>query len=177
MSSTIFGVFSSQNDAEELVNDLAKQGFSAEKISVIAKEGIIKDNNPSMLENVANRTAGGLTAGGLVGGLTGLLVGIGALAVPGLGAILIGGPLAAALGVTGATATAVSAAATGAFAGGLLGAFGAIGLPKETVQVYEEKLREGAVIIAVVVESTETENVKTMFSDKHAEQVHEVFAK
>ena len=57
----------------------------------------------------------------MVGGLAGLLIGIGAIAIPGIGVLLLSEPLSRMLGLTGAAAATVSGAGTGAIAGGVLG--------------------------------------------------------
>ncbi len=176
MATTIWGIFSDQSDADNMVKDLVSRNYPTTDISVLVKEGVIKDTGePNMLENVATRTVGGATAGTVVGGIAGLLVGLGALAIPGFGAVLIGGPVAAALGVTGATATTVSAAATGAFAGGLLGALGAIGLPSDTVKVYEEQIKSGGIVMSVTAaDDEESDEVKALFEEHGAVEIQEV---
>ncbi len=172
---TILGVFDTHPKADALVRDLYNHNYTSEHVSVMVKEGVVKDLGPSMVENVAEKTVGGVATGGVVGGLAGLLVGLGALAVPGFGAVLIGGPIAAALGLGGAAATTVSAAATGAFAGGIVGALGAIGLPEESVKVYEEQLRQGGVVVAVDVDNdTQADEVRHLFESQGADNLKTV---
>ncbi len=85
------------------------------------------------------------------------MIGIGAIAIPGIGGLLIGGPLAAALGLTGAAAATVSGAVTGALAGGLVGGLVGLGVPEETAKVYENRIREGGVLIAVAAREGDDE--------------------
>jgi len=85
----------------------------------------------------------GAVGGGILGGLAGLLVGLGALTIPGIGPVLAAGPLAAALGTT------LAGAGIGAAAGGLVGALVGIGVPEEEAEYYAEGVRRGGVLVSV----------------------------
>jgi hypothetical protein len=152
MPDVLLGVFTDRKHAELAIADLKDAGYDPQEMSVVMTD----QGEAQQLENNAgvravSGAAEGAVAGGVVGALAGLLVGIGALTIPGLGAVFVAGPLAAALGLTGAAATTVSGATTGAVAGGLLGALVRIGIPEETAQVYEERVRDGGVLLAVPV--------------------------
>ena len=150
MAGVTLGVFTDREHAEMAINDLQTAGYNPRDISVITRE--IGDAQALARDTGANVTEGaveGATTGSVLGGLAGLLIGIGAITLPGIGALLIGGPLAAALGLTGAAATTVSGAVSGALAGGLVGGLVGLGVPEETARVYEEKIKEGAILLAV----------------------------
>jgi hypothetical protein len=103
------------------------------------------------------------------------LVGIGAIAIPGLGGIFVGGPLAIALGLTGAAATTVSGATTGILAGGLVGALVGLGVPEDVAKTYEERVREGAILLAVAGDSeNDISNIRNIFQKYNADQVRTV---
>ena len=89
----------------------------------------------------------GATTGGVLGALGGLLVGLGALAIPGIGPVLAAGPLVAALGpIVGGTATGtVIGAGAGAVAGALVG----LGIPEDEARVYEQRFQEGGILVTV----------------------------
>lgn len=173
---TMIGVFADRADADQAITELKNLGYSAQDISIMVRdqnEGLKKDKDRGA--NVAEGTATGATTGGAVGALTGLLVGIGAITLPGIGALFIGGPIAAALGLTGAAATAVSAAASGVLAGGLVGALVGLGLPEETAKVYETRIREGAVVVAVPIMSTiDRSQVQNVYENNDADQIRTV---
>lgn len=173
---TLLAVFPDRTQADKAVSHIRKKGYEAQDISIIVKEGIVKDEPvTSTATNTVEGMISGATAGGTLGALGGLLIGIGAIAVPGVGVLLIGGPLAAALGLTGAAATAVSAAATGVAAGGLVGGLIGWGLPEETARVYEERVREGAIVLAVSgVSSSDIPTVEDSFSSLGADQIRVV---
>lgn len=179
-TTTVLGIFSDRDSAEDAIDELQESGYTAKDISVIMKEGsepITRDGN-TVGSNVAQGAVTGMTTGAAIGGLAGLLVGIGAIAVPGVGAFLIGGPIAAALGLTGAAATTVTGAATGGLAGGLLGALTSLGLPEESARVYERRVQEGAIILAVPVDKRlELREVQEIFEDNDADQIETVSGK
>jgi hypothetical protein len=173
---TIIGVFQDRFDAEAAIDELNKMGFNPKDVSVVIKEAA---NAPDISGRKGGRVTegavSGAATGGVLGGLAGLLIGIGALAIPGVGAFLVGGPIAVALGLTGAAATTISGATTGALAGGMVGGLIGLGVPEEDAQLYEQKIREGAVLLAVPTNSeTGTTEVRKVFEDYSADQVRTI---
>ena len=77
----------------------------------------------------------GTTWGGALGGLTGLLAGAGALAIPGIGPIIAAGPLAATL--------------SGAVAGGVAGGLIDLGIPEDRGRYYEEEVKRGKILAVI----------------------------
>jgi len=141
----ILGLFYDKDQADRAVDELKEKGIASGDISVV-----VKNNDRDQL--VKDNSAGGATAGGIIGGITGLLVGIGAIALPGIGAVLVGGPLLAIWGLTGAAAaatTTISGGVVGALAGGLLGGLVGLGLSESDARTYEKGIREGGVLLAV----------------------------
>ncbi len=175
MSKMIFGVFAEREDAENAINALENNGFDPKEISIVMKNSAdaayIRSNTGA---NVAGGAASGATTGALIGGLAGLLVGIGALVIPGVGALLIAGPLVAALGLTGAAATTVSGATTGALAGGLIGALVNLGIPEADAKIYEDRVKSGAILVAVPETTGNDLEVNEILTDHNAEQVKTV---
>lgn len=172
MQKTVLGVFNERADAEEAIDRLRDADYNPKDLSIVMKDteagAEIADTTGT---NVATGAASGATTGAVIGGIAGLLIGIGAIAVPGIGAILIGGPLAAALGLTGAAATTVSGVATGALAGGLLGALMGLGVPEEDARIYEERVNEGGILVAVPARSGEEEEVRMLLEDSGADTI------
>lgn len=169
---TIIGIFQDRFDAESAIDELEEMGFSPHDVSVVVKDGVaVTETSGTKGGSAAEGAVSGAATGGVLGGLAGLLIGIGALAIPGVGAFLVGGPIAAILGLTGAAATTLSGAATGALAGGLVGGLIGLGIPEEAAQVYEQKIREGAVLLAVPTNTvTGVSEVKKVFSNYNADQ-------
>lgn len=172
MAKMVFGVFAQRENAEAAINELETDGFDPKNISIVMQsheDAKTIENNTGA--NVAGGAVGGATTGAVVGGLTGLLIGIGAIAIPGLGALLIGGPLAAALGLSGAAASTVTGAATGALAGGLIGALVSLGVPEEDARVYEERVKAGAILVAVPAMTGEHREASAILRENGAEQI------
>jgi len=176
INNTILGIFNDREAAEIAIDRLQVSGYNPKEISVIVRDQeVAHEIHESTGTQVAESAAGGATTGGVIGGIVGLLVGVGAIAIPGIGGVLIGGPLAAALGLTGAAATTLSGAATGALAGGFVGALVGLGVPEETATYYDQRLREGAVLLAVPVrESGQASELKSLFEELDAQQVYSI---
>lgn len=136
------GVFSHRQAAEDALTELRDAGFDLGQISLIAKNA--DTTHSSLAGNKADEGAkAGAVTGGALGGLGGLLVGLGALAIPGVGPVLLSGAAATAL------ATALTGGAIGAAAGGIGGALVGIGIPEERAKVYSDRFQKGDYIIMV----------------------------
>jgi hypothetical protein len=150
MANMNIGVFTDREHAEAAIHDLEQAGFNPKEMSLVMQDSttaqVVAEGTGV---NVVDKTAAGVATGGVLGGIAGLLVGIGAISVPGIGALLIGGPIAAALGLTGAAATTVSGAVSGALAGGFVGALIGLGIPEDTAKVYEDSIKSGGILLAV----------------------------
>lgn len=175
MTKMIFGVFAQRIDAENAINSLETEGFDPKEISIVMKNNedveAIRNNTGA---NVVGGATAGATTGAVIGGLAGLLIGIGAIAIPGIGALLIAGPLVTALGFTGAAASTVAGATTGALAGGLIGALVNLGIPEEDAKVYEDRVRGGAILVAVPEMTGMHMEVSAILTENGAEQVKTV---
>jgi len=128
------GVFPNPQPAEQALSELRDRGFPMDRVSIVAKDANRRDEiaGTEVKERVGNKADDGaktgVVAGGALGGLTGLLVGLGALAIPGIGPIMLAGAGATAL------ATALSGGAIGAAAGGLLGALAGLEFQKSELR-------------------------------------------
>jgi hypothetical protein len=141
---TVVGLFEYYQDAERAVNELNSRGFGKTDISVAARDRVLRDRVIGDKEQAVAESAGaGAIGGSAVGGIAGLLVGIGALAIPGVGPLLAYGPLMAAIGSTAA------GAGIGAAAGGLVGALVGLGIPEEDAHFYAEGIKRGGVLVTV----------------------------
>lgn len=175
MQKTTFGVFVDKADAEEAIAELEANGLNPKDMSIVMQDQTAaQEVGSSTGTNVVGGAATGATTGGVIGGLAGLLVGIGAITIPGIGALFIAGPLATALGLTGAAATAVSGAATGALAGGLIGALMGLGIPEEDAQVYEDRIREGGILVAIPTSINNYDLVYEILEEHGADQIRTI---
>lgn len=178
MTKTVLGIFSNRDEANDAVEALRKADYKPADISIVMKEGEEKEEVvESTGEHVVKGATSGAVTGGVIGGIAGLLIGIGAIAIPGVGALLIGGPLATALGLTGAAATTVSGAVTGVLAGGLVGALVGLGVPEEQAKVYEERIREGGILLAVSAKDGKEDEVLKMMEEHGATEARVISLK
>lgn len=177
MQQTVLGIFQDRDGAEDAIDELEGLDYDPKDISIIMKDsGEAREFAHDTGANVAGGAVSGAVTGGVLGGIAGLLVGIGAITLPGLGALLIGGPIAAALGLTGAAAATTTGAVTGALAGGLVGALVSLGVPEEEAHEYEDRIRAGAILIAVPASLRTADEVKQILSDNGAEQIRTIDA-
>jgi hypothetical protein len=143
---TVVGLFENYTDADRAVSELNTHGFSRNEISVAARDTALRDRvvGETGRERAVGESAGaGAVGGAVVGGLGGLLVGLGALAIPGIGPVIAAGTLATALGTTAA------GAGIGAAAGGLIGALVGMGIPEQDANFYAEGVKRGGVLVTV----------------------------
>jgi len=136
MENAVYCLAVSEPQANEILTHLRNLGFSASEISILLKD---KDTRNISVKEDAVR---GAKKGGLAGGILGALAGLTVLTVPALGALVVAGPIVSALG----------GAAVGGVVGGLAGGSGAlthIGIPEEARSRLEQKLNDGAILIAV----------------------------
>ncbi|HXS15471.1 MAG TPA: general stress protein [Candidatus Saccharimonadales bacterium] len=174
MNKTVLGIFDNRMDAESAIDDLEASGYQTRDISILMRDRNDAEFAKSSGTIVADNTVTGAVTGGVIGGIAGLLIGIGAIVVPGVGALLIGGPLAAALGATGAAATTVSGAVTGVFAGGIIGALIGLGVAPEDAKDYEERIRNGGILVAVPAQTGQEEEVSAILEDNHADKIRSI---
>lgn len=132
MLKTVIGLFDSRDQAEKAASELRGSGFKDE-ISILAAD---RDKNVHKTTGAGSESlTSGVTTGGVLGGLAGLGLGAGALAIPGIGPIIAAGPIAGL----------VSGALTGGVAGGLVD----WGIPAERGKFYEDKVKEGKILASV----------------------------
>jgi uncharacterized membrane protein len=167
---TIYGIFNNMDSADRALTKFAALNYSPQEVSVIVNEDIVKE---SKSKEVVKGAGTGVVAGGIVGGVAGLLLGISAITVAGLSPLIIAGPLAVALGITAGAAATIEGAAVGALGGGLLGALVGLGIPRETAEIYETKIKEGKVLLGVPIKTgIDMEIVRKVFEDEHAEEIY-----
>jgi uncharacterized membrane protein len=145
---TVVGLYDHINDAYRAVDALKDAGYRGEEISLISRDEAneysryIDRDDRSRTEtdkDVSDGAAAGAGIGAVLGGLSGFLIGLGALAIPGIGPIVAAGPIVSAL----------AGAGIGAVAGGLIGALVDLGIPEEEANIYAEAVRRGGTLVLV----------------------------
>lgn len=136
----LVGVFQTEQQASQAIEELKASGINKDNISVIAKDKkdlkhISEETGTKAPEGIAT----GAAAGGTIGGVAGLLAGIGMMAIPVFGPIMAAGPIAVTL----------AGAAAGAAGGGLVGGLIGLGIPEDQAKEYENNVKEGQILVLV----------------------------
>jgi len=142
MTKTVIGTYSQFETAIDVVNDLVNAGFHRNSISLVADDPDKKYASYVDHDTAGDGAAAGAGIGAAIGGLGGLLLGLGALAIPGVGPVIAAGPIVAAL----------TGAGVGAVTGGIIGALTDMGVPEESAHIYAESVHRGNVLVVAQVE-------------------------
>ncbi len=137
MKNTVYGIASTEEQANDILMHLRNLGFSSSEVSVLMKA--TKESKDISMKEDALRDA---EKGSLIGSALGALAGFTIFTAPILGPLALAGPLI----------SAISGAAVGGVLGGLAGGTGAlarIGIPENLRPRLEQKLRQGAILLAV----------------------------
>lgn len=166
MQNTVVAIFSNSEEAKSAVNSLRANGFGDNEISLIARD----DREGQEQGQQGQEGGGGVDAsyedqdlgdgtatGGIIGGLAGLLAGVGALVIPGVGPIIAAGPIAGVL--------------TGAVAGGVAGGLIDYGIPEEKGQEYEQRVREGDVLLLIETSDERANDAGKILREENAAEV------
>ncbi|MEA5534654.1 general stress protein [Crocosphaera sp. XPORK-15E] len=170
------GIFPSYEATEIALRELKENGFLMDRVSVVGHDmnrytEVTGANTSNRLRDVGNldsnekevpqTAAKGTVAGGAVGGITGLLVGLGIAAIPGIGPIMLAGAAATAIATT-ISGTVIGAAA-GTLAGGLVG----LGIPADRAKIYSDRVSDGDYLVMVEGSEADIDLAKSIF-DKHS---------
>lgn len=170
----VTGVFKTQDQAENAVNQLRSLGLPDNRIGIVrpgsAPERIEAGVPVSDTEEPGMGRAMGAAVGGAMGAAGGATAGlaVASLMVPGIGPLLAFGMVGAALlGTVGAAA----GSAVGDQAEEELGE----GIPHEDVYIYEDALRHGhTVLIAYAEEGDQADNAAEAMREAGAEDLDEL---
>ena len=162
-NTSVFGIYSDSLQLEEAVDSLRMDGFRAADISALLPEdlgskGLAHEKNTKAPEGAA----AGMSAGAMIGGALGWLVGIGVLSIPDLGPLVAVGPIIGALAGAGAIGT----------VGGIAGALVGLSIPEYEARRYEGRLREGGILVSVHCDDPEwTQRAKSILSATGAQDI------
>ena len=137
---TFVAIYDTHGEAETAIRDLAKQGFDMTKLSIVGK------NYHTEEEVVGYYTAGDRmmawgTTGAFWGGVWSLMFGSAFFLMPGFGPILAAGPVVA--WIVGALESAVVVGGLSALGGALM----SIGIPNDSILLYENHLKAGKFLV------------------------------
>lgn len=149
---TLVAVFDSASGAEKAVSELRRQGFAQEEISIVSKK-----KSGSQGKHYEDDITDGALTGSTLGGIGGLLVGAGALAIPGIGPIIAAGPIAAAL--------------SGALAGGIAGGLIDWGIPAEASKRYETHVSAGNILAILQTQQSKVNQASSLLTQYGANSI------
>lgn len=146
--------------AEQIVNELYSIGLTDSDIHTLAKEGTPLTGLPEAGYVHKSDVLPAAKKGAALGGATGLLAGLAALALPGV--VVAGGALLLASTLGGAT--------LGAWTSSLVGA----AAPSSQLEAFEEALKQGQILMLVDLDAEREEEIKNLVRRHHPEvQIHD----
>ncbi|AZR72412.1 hypothetical protein BBF96_02785 [Anoxybacter fermentans] len=176
---TVIGVFTNRSQAERAIAEIRSEGVSEDRVSIVARQGYIhgdeNDTNDSFVQMVKSQTekdqetnstveanerqnlSTGVTTGGALGGIGGLLAGAGLFTIPGLGPILAIGPIVSGL--------------AGAAVGGIAGSLIDMGIAPERSEHYQAQVEQGGILGAVECDQSKINDVAAIFRRNGARDV------
>ena len=133
-------IYPTHTGAEGAIQELQKAGFEMKKLSIIGKD-FENDEHVVGYYNAGDRIKVWGKNGAFWGGLWGLFFGSAFFWVPGLGPLLAAGPL-----VTWLVAALESAVVVGGLSA-LGSALYSLGIPKDSILIYESELKAGKYLL------------------------------
>lgn len=170
---TVVAILSDADEAARALRALYEAGFSAERVSLLAKdqascrrlatEETCEVDSPAMIGEVVTQVEphGREEAAGMaIGGTIGFVVGLTAIAIPGFGAFLLAaGPLAIVL-------NALTTSAAGLGLGALIGAILDDGATGDLQDLYTRRLEEGAWLLMLRCDEDEMYQASDLLQEK-----------
>lgn len=153
VAKSVVGIFQNINLAERAVSQLRSGGFNTEEINIISK-GKESDNVQNM---GTDSVMDGTMAGGAIGGIGGLLMSAGALAIPGFGPIIAAGPLAATI--------------AGAVGGGITGGLIDWGIPSDKSEEYNNEVAFGKTLAVIRTDESKIQQAVQILTQNGAMNV------
>jgi len=162
-NTVVFGIFKTEMELTEAVDQLRAEGFRSEDISVLAANNSgTKDLGVEKGTKAPEGLSTGAVSGAIIGGALGWLTSIGLLTIPGAGPFLAAGPIVTALAGAGAVGT----------VGGVLGALAGLGIPEYEAKRYEGMIRKGLILLSIHCDNAQwTSKAKDILADSGAEDV------
>ncbi|HUD40801.1 MAG TPA: hypothetical protein VMR06_02270 [Dokdonella sp.] len=163
MKASVYCTARTVEQAERIIGDLKLAGFGNNDISALLPDkrttkDFAHEHNTKAPEGAVTGGAAGLGVGAVVG----WLAGIGALAIPGVGPLIAAGPIMGAL----------AGGAVGGATGGIIGALVGMGIPEFEAKRYEEKVRDGNILLSVHTEDgKQRDAAKEIFKRHDADDI------
>jgi hypothetical protein len=159
---TIFGVFESYPDAEEMIAALLDQDFSQQEMNVIIQEEIAKDNIDIDLQK-ANVVVTDEVGEKRMRGLDALLAREQPVEIPELQSIYAAGEIA--------TIIAKTAAAPGTTQGEFRSVLNEFGIPEEAAETYVEGIKTGGLLFWIRTDDERAPDAANILRENNGQKV------
>lgn len=147
MTTTITAIFDSRKELEAAVRKLDNDGITVDQVTLLTShDGRSRHFGFVEGDKASEGAVAGATVGGLFGALYLGLATTGALLIPGINLI-----------ASGALIGTLAGLGAGAATGGIVGALVGMGIPEHEAKLYEDKLKGGAMLLAIEVTDDEME--------------------
>ena len=159
MARTIAAIFDRYDYAENAAKQIKEQGLRTEDISIVARQGEegrgaeMRTGDKPVTDNISD----GVMTGGILGGLAGLVIGAGSMAVPGLGIVAAAGPITGLL--------------SGAVTGGIVGGLVDLGIPEDRSRQYETDIKAGKILFSMKTDEDKVNQTAAILRNNGAESV------
>lgn len=169
------GTFSSFDKMEVALHELKDRGFLMNRVSIVGRDinshtEMTGSNTSNQLADVGNLVSHenrseetaveGAITGGALGAVTGLLVGMGLLAIPGIGPVMLAGATATAIAST------ISASTIGALTGGLVGGLVGLGIPEDRAKIYSDRVAKNEYLVIIEGSPAEITQAKSILNNR-----------
>lgn len=152
----VVAVYDSFDKAKDAIVALEQSDFPSQQVSFVTHNVEDEVPRPEPMQ-YGDDTGQDAAKGAGIGGLLGLLLGAPILAIPGVGAVLVAGPIGVGL--------------AGAVVGGFLGAMAGWGVHEDHLEQYEEKVRQGALLVVANGDPQQVAEAQRVLRDTNAEDV------
>lgn len=148
-------VYRSFDDARKAIQALDAEDYPRDQVSFVTHDVAAEVPREEELQ-FGDQDVADAAKGAGAGGLLGALLAAPLLAIPGVGPAILVGPIAAGM--------------TGAIVGGFLGAMAGWGVHEDHIQQYEEKVKEGCVLVVASGDPAEVAKADRILNDTNAEE-------
>lgn len=159
MTTLITATFKTRLAAESALQNLETIGVTDDQISLVVTDET-RGNSFNIEEGnkMDEGAAAGATAGGIIGAVVAALTTATAITIPGMNIV-----------VFGAAVSALAGLGAGAATGGLIGALIGAGIPEHEAKIYEDEVKNGAILLAVKAEDKkQKDQIKKIFEREDA---------
>lgn len=166
---TVSGIFSSEPQVHQVLQQLVEQGVSRDHLSVLGRNFQSETRIAGFISKrdvILGGLRQGAIFGSLFGSLLGLLSGVGVLFIPFIGTVVAAGPIGGVLlGAAG------GALADGAGAG-LASALTTLGMPEEKAAVYQTRVQAGEFLVMAEVPADRVDEIQSLMQSAGGEELY-----